>query len=333
MKLNRLEVKTKKILIGNLISKENGEITLDMAYFEDDPDLKFRITISEKDVISFKAEQKIESPKTKYDQFKKNEEVYGIKMKFEESVYTTILDKESKFYKENVEEAKRIEREIQADNSKNKKEIEDEETRYSAVIGKKFRGRKGKRERFGDGAPDSGWLPSYDAKNDQSSVKPHEKNRFNRYQYSGTENSGSRKTNQYYTNENTDRRGIDHQQHKSDGFKSYHSSKQPQYTRHEYSKDDSRKHDKSLETTPVITKDNEKQDKKDHYSKTDPDLKTLPGLDTPESIEPKQRISLSEKMSQIRSKFRKQTVKKKWETTSNLLPAISKAENSPFLRE
>lgn len=65
-----------------------------------------------------------------YDQIKENERRFGTKFEFDESLYTSELDKKSDFYKSNVERAKKIEQKI----LKNKKrdEFENEE-RYSAV--------------------------------------------------------------------------------------------------------------------------------------------------------------------------------------------------------
>lgn len=65
-----------------------------------------------------------------YDQIKENEKRFGITIDFDESLYTSELDKESDFYKNNIERAKKIERQIL--NDKKRVLYEDEEG-YSAV--------------------------------------------------------------------------------------------------------------------------------------------------------------------------------------------------------
>lgn len=162
MKLQKYDVKTNKVLIGILQSHIDGEITLEQAFFEDNPDLKFRITISESDILTQKIEQKIKNISKKWDQFKTNEELYGIRTEFDESFYTTPINRDSEFYKANVEEAKRIEREILLEKSSRKKEHFDDESKYSAVIDRKFKGRKTRREKISENNLDAGWLPLTD---------------------------------------------------------------------------------------------------------------------------------------------------------------------------
>eukprot|EP00834_Sanchytrium_tribonematis_P005206 NODE_300_length_10433_cov_0.716470.p4 type:complete len:416 gc:universal NODE_300_length_10433_cov_0.716470:3061-4308(+) len=79
-----------------------------------------------------------------WDQFEENEKKFGVTTTYDESIYTTHLDKSSKEYKDKEKEAERIAREIEKSSSANthmkeergqKLEDEvDEETKYSEVL-------------------------------------------------------------------------------------------------------------------------------------------------------------------------------------------------------
>ncbi|OAG29567.1 hypothetical protein NEDG_00700 [Nematocida displodere] len=52
-----------------------------------------------------------------WDQFKANEEMFGVKSEFDESMYTTVLDKNSEEYKKHSEEAEKLARKMTSGNS------------------------------------------------------------------------------------------------------------------------------------------------------------------------------------------------------------------------
>lgn len=161
MKFQKYDVKTNKILIGIVKSQKDGNITLEQAFFDDNPELKFTITISENDILKQKTDSKVKNTK-KWDQFKANEELHGIKSVFDESIYTTPIDKNSEFYKLNVEDAKRIEKEILLDKTSKKKELLDDENKYSTVLDRRYRNRRSRREKTGENGLDDGWPPLAD---------------------------------------------------------------------------------------------------------------------------------------------------------------------------
>lgn len=80
--------------------------------------------------------------KAKWDQFKANEEKFGVKTTFDENLYTTRLDKSSSFYKERSQEAERLSREILGEECTNihlaeergHAVCEDEEEKYGAIM-------------------------------------------------------------------------------------------------------------------------------------------------------------------------------------------------------
>eukprot|EP00762_Andalucia_godoyi_P002652 ANDGO_03294.mRNA.1 Ataxin-2 homolog len=79
-----------------------------------------------------------------WDQFKANEERFGVRSNYEESLYTTALDRDSEFYKKNASRASKIEAEILANGGSDNVHLReergleneeiDEEERYGAVI-------------------------------------------------------------------------------------------------------------------------------------------------------------------------------------------------------
>ncbi|KAF7683120.1 Ataxin-2 like protein [Astathelohania contejeani] len=82
----------------------------------------------------------------KWNQFEANMRLFGVIPEFDESLYTTPLDRNSEFYKNNIEDAKRIAKEILESKSDDKHVMEErgkyyddnEEDKYSAVnVGKK----------------------------------------------------------------------------------------------------------------------------------------------------------------------------------------------------
>lgn len=110
----------------------------------------------ERELVKFTVDQNIQDSLeddkgAKWDQFKVNEEKFGVSTTYEESLYTTKLDKTSKEYKDREVEAERLAREIEGKKSSNThlneergqagEEI-DEETKYSFVIREEKKGDK-----------------------------------------------------------------------------------------------------------------------------------------------------------------------------------------------
>lgn len=75
-----------------------------------------------------------------YDQIKENQRKYGIEFKYNESEYTSTIDRNSDFWKDNVESAKKIEREILRNRRDRNEEREEDEGRYSDVVKRKPKG-------------------------------------------------------------------------------------------------------------------------------------------------------------------------------------------------
>lgn len=158
-----LELKNKKTVTGKLESYENKLIELTDAHFMDDGEITYRIFIKEKDIskILNNDEQNIirmpEGVKD-WNQFEANERLFGIKPEFNESDYTTVLDKNSEFYLKNVAKAKKIEHDILTAKCSDRHRMEErgliscenEEDRYSAVLHKKKGRKNGKSSKKGE---------------------------------------------------------------------------------------------------------------------------------------------------------------------------------------
>ncbi|TBU10394.1 LsmAD domain-containing protein, partial [Hamiltosporidium tvaerminnensis] len=180
-------------IIGNLKNFNNNLIDLSDAYFVTNPKLIFptlvirmedSLKISEiqenegffidgdfmgkkedkkSDLVHFECKNgESESFNVKesknWDQFKANEQLFGIKSSFDESQYTVVLDKNSEFYKKNVEHAKKLAQEILSKKCTDRHRMEErghfydinEEEKYSSVLNdrKKRNGLIKKKETF-----------------------------------------------------------------------------------------------------------------------------------------------------------------------------------------
>ncbi|EPR79209.1 LsmAD domain protein [Spraguea lophii 42_110] len=98
----------------------------------------------------------LEGSARNWNQFEANEKLFGVKPHFDESLYTEVLDKNAEYYKKNLDEALKIEKEILSSKTRDSHRLEErgirvngnEEEKYSLV--KKFdddeKTRKGKKK-------------------------------------------------------------------------------------------------------------------------------------------------------------------------------------------
>lgn len=147
-------LKTGQTIIGWLQSQGGGMVSLFNAYFKETPGVLYHISVYDRDVqsivhlertftqLEFGEEEVLGGDVGGYDQFEFAERVHGIKSDFDESVYTTPLDKSSDFYKKNVEVCKQLAREILQDKKGSRHQLEErgavfsddeEEALYSSV--------------------------------------------------------------------------------------------------------------------------------------------------------------------------------------------------------
>ncbi|KAG0442531.1 Ataxin-2 like protein [Dictyocoela muelleri] len=147
-------LKTKQSIIGWIKSEEDGMLSLYNAYFKEYPEIIYHIQIHLHDIISiaevkrtfkkmsFDGEEIYENEIKNYNQFEYAERVHGIKSEFDETFYTTELDKNSDFYKKNIGLCKKLAKDILQDKTGTRHQLEergfvfkddDDEAMYSSV--------------------------------------------------------------------------------------------------------------------------------------------------------------------------------------------------------
>lgn len=159
----KLLLTNSRIISGSFVNITEDFIELENACFEDDPLFKFSIkfevcqiqsTIFEPetplttiesydDVQSEARKQKEEEYQGKsielgniphdYNQIKENKKKFNIEFNYQEKDYTNEMDRESEYWKNNIDQAKEIERDILM----NKRERNEDESKYSDVIRRK----------------------------------------------------------------------------------------------------------------------------------------------------------------------------------------------------
>lgn len=162
----KLLLNNSRILYGDLIGIDEDVIHLDNAFFDDEPtfsfSIKFEVSFIEnmdfdneiggeydevQSDLRKKEEKEYEGASLElgavpegYDQIKENEKRFGIQLKYDESDYTSTIDKEGAFWRENYESARKIEKEILT----KRKEKNEDEGKYSDVLKRKTKAVNGR---------------------------------------------------------------------------------------------------------------------------------------------------------------------------------------------